>query len=142
MPGLKRLADALEAKATELRGVVTAGRTHLMDATPITLGQEFSGHAAQMRHGIERVEVALPRLAELPLGGTAVGTGLNAPAGFAARTIELIAAATGLPLREARNHFEAQGAQDALVELSGALRTVAVSLVKIANDLRLSLIHI
>ncbi len=136
MPGLKRLADALEAKATELRGVVTAGRTHLMDATPITLGQEFSGHAAQMRHGIERVEVALPRLAELPLGGTAVGTGLNAPAGFAARTIELIAAATGLPLREARNHFEAQGAQDALVELSGALRTVAVSLVKIANDLR------
>ncbi|MDO4792432.1 MAG: class II fumarate hydratase [Buchananella hordeovulneris] len=136
LPGLKTLHASLDAKAKEFVGVVKSGRTHLMDATPITLGQEFSGYAAQVAKGIERVEAALPRLAELPLGGTAVGTGINTPAGFSARVIELIAQHTGLPLREADNHFEAQAAQDSLVEFSGAMRTVAVSLVKIANDLR------
>ena len=136
LPGLRTLGAALEAKATEFADVVKSGRTHLMDATPITVGQEFSGYAAQVAHGIARVEATLPRLAELPLGGTAVGTGINTPEGFAPRVIELIDEHTGLPLREADNHFEAQAAQDSLVELSGALRTVAVSLVKIANDLR------
>ncbi|MEO7273122.1 MAG: lyase family protein, partial [Vicinamibacterales bacterium] len=116
--------------------VVKSGRTHLMDATPVTLGQEFGGYAAQISYGVERVLAALPRLAELPLGGTAVGTGLNTPPGFSQRVIALIAETTGLPFTEARNHFEAQGAQDALVETSGSLRTVAVSLVKICNDLR------
>ena len=113
-----------------------SGRTHLMDATPVTLGQEFGGYAAAVEHGIERLESALPRLAELPLGGTAVGTGLNAKPGFAADVIARLAAATELPLTEARDHFEAQGARDALVEASGVLRTIAVSLYKIANDLR------
>lgn len=136
LPGLETLAAALEAKAEEFAEVVKAGRTHLMDATPITLGQEFSGYATQMRYGIARVQAALPRLGELPLGGTAVGTGINTPPGFAARVIELVALNTGLRLTEASNHFEAQAAQDALVETSGAIRTVAVSLVKIANDLR------
>ncbi|MBI5028115.1 MAG: class II fumarate hydratase, partial [Actinobacteria bacterium] len=136
LPDLDVLATALEAKATEFAGVVKAGRTHLMDATPITLGQEFSGYAAQVRHGIDRVRGTLPRLAELPLGGTAVGTGINTPPGFSPRVIALVAEHTGLPLVEAANHFEAQAAQDSLVEASGALRTVAVSLVKIANDLR------
>ncbi|RRC95579.1 class II fumarate hydratase [Schaalia canis] len=136
LPGLHTLHDSLAAKAVEFKDVVKSGRTHLMDATPITLGQEFSGYATQISKGIERVEAALPRLAELPLGGTAVGTGINTPAGFSARVIEHIAQHTGLPLREADNHFEAQAAQDSLVEMSAALRTVAVSLVKIANDLR------
>jgi len=136
VPALEVLAVALEAKAAEFADVVKAGRTHLMDATPITLGQEFSGYATQVRYGIERVRGTLPRLAELPLGGTAVGTGINTPAGFSARVIALVAEHTGLPFTEARNHFEAQAAQDSLVEASGALRTVAVSLVKIANDLR------
>lgn len=136
LPGLRTLGGALEAKAEEFADVVKSGRTHLMDATPITVGQEFSGYAAQVAHGIARVEATLPRLAELPLGGTAVGTGINTPEGFAPRVIELIDEHTGLPLREADNHFEAQAAQDSLVELSGAVRTVAVSLVKIANDLR------
>lgn len=136
LPGLRTLGAALEAKAEEFADVVKSGRTHLMDATPITVGQEFSGYAAQVAHGIARVEATLQRLAELPLGGTAVGTGINTPEGFAPRVIELIDEHTGLPLREADNHFEAQAAQDSLVELSGALRTVAVSLVKIANDLR------
>lgn len=136
LPALDVLATALEAKSTEFAGVVKAGRTHLMDATPITLGQEFSGYAAQVRHGIDRVRGTLPRLAELPLGGTAVGTGINTPPGFSPRVIALVAEHTGLPLVEAANHFEAQAAQDSLVEASGALRTVAVSLVKIANDLR------
>ena len=135
-PGLKKLHASLDAKAKEFANIVKSGRTHLMDATPIMLGQEFSGYAAQISHGLDRIEAALPRLAELPLGGTAVGTGINTPEGFSARVIELIAEHTGLPLREADNHFEAQAAQDSLVELSGALRTVAVSLVKIANDLR------
>ena len=136
MPGLETLAGSLERKAGEFASVVKAGRTHLMDATPVTLGQEFGGYAAQVRMGIERLHDTLPRVAELPLGGTAVGTGLNAPHGFAARVIEELRSATGLTLTEARNHFEAQGAQDSLVELSGQLRTIAVSLTKIANDLR------
>ncbi|MGI8668089.1 MAG: class II fumarate hydratase [Jatrophihabitans sp.] len=136
VPALQYLAAAVEAKATEFAEVVKSGRTHLMDATPVTLGQEFAGYAAQLRYGVERLQATLPRLAELPLGGTAVGTGINAPAGFAAEVIALIAAETGLPLTEARNHFEAQGARDGLVELSGALRTIAVSLNKLSNDIR------
>src|SRR5436190_12707364 len=136
IPALETLAGSLEAKAEEFGSVVKAGRTHLMDATPVTLGQEFGGYAAQVRMGIERLRDALPRVAELPLGGTAVGTGMNAPAGFAARVIEELRKTMGLPLSEARNHFEAQGAQDSLVELSGQLRTIAVSLTKVANDVR------
>ncbi|MER7461910.1 class II fumarate hydratase [Streptomyces sp. NPDC097981] len=136
IPALEHLATALERKADEFAGVVKAGRTHLMDATPVTLGQEFGGYAAQVRYGVERLWAALPRLAELPLGGTAVGTGINTPPGFSAAVIAEVAAATGLPLTEARNHFEAQGARDALVETSGMLRTIAVSLTKISNDLR------
>jgi len=136
IPALDHLATALEAKRDEFASVVKSGRTHLMDATPVTLGQEFGGYAAQVRTGVERLHAALPRLAELPLGGTAVGTGINMPAGFAGRVIEELRRDTGLPLTEARNHFEAQGAQDGLVETSGQLRTVAVSLYKIANDLR------
>lgn len=136
LPGLETLEKSLLAKANEFKHVVKAGRTHLMDATPITLGQEFSGYAQQITNGIERVKSALPRLAELPLGGTAVGTGINTPAGFSARVIELIAENMKLPFCEAPNHFEAQAAQDSLVEMSGMLRTVAVSIVKIANDLR------
>ena len=116
--------------------VVKSGRTHLMDATPVTLGQEFGGYAAQIRYGVERIEAALPRVAELPLGGTAVGTGINTPPGFAAAVIDLLAEETRLPFTEARDHFEAQGARDGLVEASGVLRTIAVSLNKIANDLR------
>src|SRR3954447_6408330 len=107
-----------------------------MDATPVTLGQEFGGYAAQVRLGVERLQSCLPRVGELPLGGTAVGTGINTPDGFAARVIELRAADMQLPLREARDHFEAQGARDALVEASGQLRTIAVGLYKVANDLR------
>jgi len=136
VPGLEVLAASLEAKSAAFADVVKSGRTHLMDATPITLGQEFSGYATQMRYGIDRVRATLPRLCELPLGGTAVGTGINTPPGFSARVIELVAEHTGLPLVEAHNHFEAQAAQDSLVETSGAVRTIAVSLVKIANDLR------
>ncbi len=136
IPALEHLAEALEAKRDEFASVVKSGRTHLMDATPVTLGQEFGGYAAQVRTGVERLQAALPRLAELPLGGTAVGTGINMPAGFAAKVIAELRRDTGLPLTEARNHFEAQGAQDGLVETSGQLRTVAVSLYKIANDLR------
>ncbi|MFC9811853.1 class II fumarate hydratase [Streptomyces virginiae] len=136
VPALEHLAAALERKAAEFDQVVKAGRTHLMDATPVTLGQEFGGYAAQIRYGVERLRSSLPRLAELPLGGTAVGTGINTPAGFSAAVIAEVAVATGLPLTEARDHFEAQGARDALVETSGMLRTVAVSLTKICNDLR------
>lgn len=136
IPGLRTLADSLAAKAVEFADVVKAGRTHLMDATPVTLGQEFSAFAQQMEYGIARVQSALPRLAQLPLGGTAVGTGINTPEGFSARVIELVAQNMDLPFVEAPNHFEAQAAQDSLVELSGELRTVAVSLVKISNDLR------
>ncbi|MFD0354979.1 class II fumarate hydratase [Streptomyces sp. NPDC127110] len=136
IPALEHLAAALERKAAEFAEVVKAGRTHLMDATPVTLGQEFGGYAAQVRYGVDRLRAALPRLAELPLGGTAVGTGINTPAGFSAAVIAEVADATGLPLTEARDHFEAQGARDALVETSGVLRTIAVSLTKICNDLR------
>jgi fumarate hydratase, class II len=136
VPALEHLAETLEGKATEFAGAVKSGRTHLMDATPVTLGQEFGGYAAAVRYGVERLHSALPRLAELPLGGTAVGTGINTPPGFAAAVIAELAASTGLPLTEARNHFEAQGARDALVETSGQLRTIAVSFNKIANDLR------
>ncbi|MFW6597252.1 class II fumarate hydratase [Propionibacteriaceae bacterium Y2011] len=136
VPALGHLADTLAAKGEEFAEVVKSGRTHLMDATPVTLGQEFGGYAAQIRIGIERIEAALPRVAELPLGGTAVGTGINTPPGFAAGVIGHIAQATGLPLTEARDHFEAQGARDGLVEASGVLRVIAVSLTKIANDLR------
>ncbi|MFF2845310.1 class II fumarate hydratase [Streptomyces sp. NPDC058001] len=136
IPALEHLAAALERKATEFADVVKSGRTHLMDATPVTLGQEFGGYAAQVRYGVERLRSSLPRLAELPLGGTAVGTGINTPPGFSAAVIAEVAAATGLPLTEARNHFEAQGARDGVVETSGQLRTIAVGLTKIANDLR------
>ncbi|MBA2769452.1 MAG: class II fumarate hydratase [Sporichthyaceae bacterium] len=136
VPALQHLEQSLSGKESEFATVVKSGRTHLMDATPVTLGQEFGGYAAQVRLGVERLEASLPRVAELPLGGTAVGTGINTPAGFSAAVIAEIASATGLPLTEARNHFEAQGARDALVELSGQLRTIAVSLVKVANDLR------
>jgi len=136
VPALEHLAQSLEGKAAEFADVVKSGRTHLMDATPVTLGQEFGGYAAQVRMGIERLRETLTRVAELPLGGTAVGTGINTPPGFAARVIEELRRMTGLPLSEARNHFEAQGARDALVELSGQLRTLAVSLTKVANDLR------
>jgi fumarate hydratase class II len=136
VPALEHLAESLEHKATAWADVVKSGRTHLMDATPVTLGQEFGGYAAQVRYGIERLHAALPRLAELPLGGTAVGTGINTPAGFSARVIAEVARTTGLPLTEARNHFEAQGARDGLVEASGQLRTIAVSLFKISNDIR------
>ena len=136
VPALEHLAGVLEGKATEFADVVKAGRTHLMDATPVTLGQEFGGYAAQVRLGVERLHATLPRVAELPLGGTAVGTGINAPAGFGAQVIAEVAASTGLPLTEARDHFEAQGARDGLIELSGQLRTIAVGLTKISNDLR------
>jgi len=136
IPALVSLAEALEAKADEFGDVVKAGRTHLMDGTPVTLGQEFGGYAAQVRYGIERLNATLPRVAELALGGTAVGTGINAPPGFAATVIEELRQTTGLPLTEARNHFEAQGARDALVELSGQLRTIAIGLYKIATDIR------
>jgi fumarate hydratase, class II len=136
VPALEHLAISLERKATEFADVVKSGRTHLMDATPVTLGQEFGGYAMQVRIGIERLHATLPRVAELPLGRTAVGTGINSPPGFGGRVIGEIASATGLPLTEARDHFEAQGARDGLVELSGQLRTIAVSLTKIANDLR------
>ena len=136
VPAMTQLAESLERKADEFRDVVKSGRTHLMDATPVTLGQEFGGYAAQVRYGIERIQSALPRVAEVPLGGTAVGTGINTPAGFSARVIELLAEETGLPITEARNHFEAQANRDGLVEASGQLRNVAYSYMKINNDLR------
>lgn len=136
VPALHHLESALSTKATAWAEVVKSGRTHLMDATPITLGQEFSGYAAAVAYGVERLEATLPRVAELPLGGTAVGTGINTPPGFAASVISRLASDTGLPFTEARNHFEAQGARDGLVELSGQLRTIAVSLYKISNDIR------
>jgi fumarate hydratase class II len=136
VPALEHLGEALAAKAEEFAGVVKSGRTHLMDATPVMLGQEFGGYAAAVRAGVERLQAALPRVTELPLGGTAVGTGINTPEGFAGEVIAELASTTGLPFTEARNHFEAQGARDGLVELSGQLRTIAVSLTKLCNDLR------
>ncbi|OBG62393.1 MULTISPECIES: class II fumarate hydratase [unclassified Mycobacterium] len=137
IPALEVLHEALESKAREWHTVVKSGRTHLMDAVPVTLGQEFSGYARQIEAGIERVRATLPRLGELAIGGTAVGTGLNAPDGFGAKVVETLIASTGLnELRTAANSFEAQATRDGLVEASGALRTIAVSLTKIANDVR------
>ncbi|WP_240632501.1 MULTISPECIES: aspartate ammonia-lyase [Cryobacterium] len=136
IPALDHLAVAFEAKAELWATAVKAGRTHLMDATPVTLGQEFGGYARQMRLGIERVRTALPRVAEVPLGGTAVGTGINTPAGFPQLVIELLCDETELPITEAIDHFEAQANRDGLVDASGALRTIAVGLTKICNDLR------
>ncbi len=136
LPGLDVLASSLEAKAAEFDDLVKSGRTHLMDATPVTLGQEFGGYAATVRYAVERLEAVLPRVRELPLGGTAVGTGINTPDGFAARTIAVLSEKAGQEFTEARNHFEAQGTRDSLVELSGVLRTIAVGLTKICNDLR------
>jgi fumarate hydratase class II len=136
IPALDHLAVALEEKAELWKGAVKSGRTHLMDATPVTLGQEFGGYARQMRLGIERVQAVLPRVAEVPLGGTAVGTGINTPLGFPQKVLELLVAETELPITEAKDHFEAQANRDGLVEASGALRTIAVSLTKINNDLR------
>ena len=136
LPALDTLAGSLEAKAGEFAGLVKSGRTHLMDATPVMLGQEMGGYAATVRYAVERLAAVLPRVRELPLGGTAVGTGINTPEGFAARVIEVLGERTGQPFTEARNHFEAQGTRDSLVELSGALKTYAVGLTKICNDLR------
>ncbi len=136
LPNLRVLADALEAKAVEFDGIVKVGRTHLQDAVPIRLGQEFSGFAAQARKAVGRIEATMPNLSELPLGGTAVGTGLNAPEGFAPSVIAVVAGETGLPLKQNPNLFEGLASRDALVEASGALRTVAVSLMKIAEDIR------
>jgi fumarate hydratase, class II len=136
LPALDTLHRSLAAKAVEFGEVVKTGRTHLMDAVPVTLGQEFAGYAAQIREGADRVAATLPRLAKLPLGGTAVGTGLNAHPEFAAKVRDRVAAATGLELAPPAHPFEAQGARDALVEVSGALKTVAVSCTKIANDIR------
>jgi fumarate hydratase class II len=136
VPALDHLASSLRAKQAQVGHVVKAGRTHLMDATPVTLGQELGGYASAVEHGVERARACLPRLAELPLGGTAVGTGINAPVGFGGQVVAELAAETGLPLSEARDHFEAQGARDALVEASGVLRVIALSLAKISNDLR------
>jgi fumarate hydratase class II len=137
IPSLEVLHESLAGKARQWRTVVKSGRTHLMDAVPVTLGQEFSGYARQIEAGIERVKATLPRLGELAIGGTAVGTGLNAPDGFGAKVVEVLVNQTGLAeLRTAVNSFEAQAARDGLVEASGALRTIAVSLTKIANDIR------
>ena len=137
VPALQHLASALRHKAAEMATVVKAGRTHLMDATPVTLGQELAGYATAVEHSVERARSALPHLAELALGGTAVGTGINAPPLFASAVIERLASATGLPFREAADHFEAQSGREAVVQASGTLRTVALALARIANDLRL-----
>ena len=135
-PALTGLAEALEKKSAEFSGIVKIGRTHLMDATPLTLGQEFSGYAAQTRKALARTERAVAALGELAIGGTAVGTGLNAHPEFAGRVCRILSEETGLAFREAANHFEAQGARDDFVEVAGQLATIAASLAKIANDLR------
>jgi len=136
LPGLQHLSVALSEKAEQFDPILKTGRTHLMDATPVRLGQEFGGFQSQIEHGLARIAGVLPHLSELALGGTAVGTGINAHPEFAAKTIARLSVATGIPLTEAPNHFEAQAARDAMVEASGALKTVAVSIAKIANDLR------
>ncbi|WP_442940121.1 lyase family protein [Nocardioides sp. B-3] len=136
LPALATLEASLAAKAEEFAGLVKAGRTHLMDATPVMLGQEFGGWAATMSYAAERLVAVLPGVRELPLGGTAVGTGINTPPGFASGVIEALSVGTGQVFTEARNHFEAQGTRDSLVELSGVLRTIAVGLTKVCNDLR------
>jgi fumarate hydratase class II len=136
IPSLEHLAASLERKAELWKTAVKSGRTHLMDATPVTLGQEFAGYARQIRLAIARVQATIVRVAEVPLGGTAVGTGINTPKGFPQKVIAVLAENSGLPITEAEDHFEAQGARDGLVEGSGALRVLAVSLTKICNDLR------
>jgi fumarate hydratase class II len=136
LPAMERLAASLEAKAREFDDVVKSGRTHWMDAVPVTLGQEFAGYAAQVRQGVERVRDALPRLGQIPLGGTATGTGLNTHPEFAVRVREALASETGLEISPPADPFEAQAARDGIVEVSGALKTVAVSLTKVANDIR------
>jgi fumarate hydratase, class II len=137
IPALKKLRDTLAAKSKEFMHVVKIGRTHFMDATPLTLGQEFSGYVSQLDHGIKAIENTLPHLAELALGGTAVGTGINTPEGYSENVAKEIAALTGLPFITAKNKFEALAAHDAIVESHGALKTVAASLMKIANDIRM-----
>ncbi|MCL6218548.1 class II fumarate hydratase [Zunongwangia pacifica] len=137
LPGVKQLRDTLKKKSEEFKEVVKIGRTHFMDATPLTLGQEFSGYAAQLDYGIKALENTLPHLGELALGGTAVGTGLNTPEGYAVKVAEQIAEFTGLPFTTAANKFEALAAHDALVETHGALKQLAVSLNKIGNDIRM-----
>ena len=137
IPGVKKLRNTLDDKAKAFADVVKIGRTHLMDATPLTLGQEFSGYVSQLDHGIHALENTLPHLAELALGGTAVGTGINTPEGYADKVAGHIAALTGLPFTSAGNKFEALAAHDAIVESSGALKQLAVSMMKIANDIRL-----
>ena len=137
IPGVEKLRDALKAKAEEFKDVVKTGRTHFMDATPLTLGQEFSGYAAQLEHGVRALKNTLAHLSEIALGGTAVGTGLNTPKGYARKVAETIANLTGLPIKTAENKFEALAAHDAMVETHGALKQIAVSLNKIANDIRM-----
>jgi fumarate hydratase class II len=137
LDGLERLHAALESKSADFADIIKVGRTHLMDATPLTLGQEFSGYATQVEYAIDSLRRCLPRLARVAQGGTAVGTGLNAPEGFAARVVHILAEETGLPFETAANAFEVQAAHDAMVETSAALNGVAVSLMKIANDIRL-----
>jgi fumarate hydratase class II len=137
LPALRHLHDALASKAAAFADIIKIGRTHLQDATPVPLGAEFSAYASQVAHGIARIEACLPRLHEVAQGGTAVGTGLNAPAGFASRFVAELRAITGLPFTEAADRYAAMGAHDALVELSGALNVIAVSFTKIANDIRL-----
>jgi fumarate hydratase class II len=136
LPALDRLASVLRKKSREFAAVVKSGRTHLMDATPVTLGQEFGGYATQVKEARERIAAALPSVGVLPLGGTAVGTGINAPKTFARSVVRRLARDMDLPLSEAKDHFAAQGARDALIGLSGDLRVLTVALVKIANDIR------
>jgi fumarate hydratase class II len=137
IPGIKKLRDTLAAKSKEYMGIVKIGRTHLMDATPLTLGQEISGYVSQLNHGIKAIENTLAHLSELALGGTAVGTGINTPPGYDVNVAKHIATLTGLPFITAENKFEALAAHDGIVEAHGALKTVACSLMKIANDIRL-----
>jgi len=137
IPGIEKLRDALQEKSKHFMNIVKIGRTHFMDATPLTLGQEFSGYVSQLNHGLKAIKNTLPHLAELALGGTAVGTGINTPEGYAENVAKHIARLTGLPFTTAENKFEALAAHDAIVETHGALKTVAVSLMKIANDVRI-----
>jgi fumarate hydratase class II len=137
IPGVEKLRDALKAKSEAFKSVVKIGRTHLMDATPLTLGQEFSGYVSQLDHGLKALRNTLDHLSELALGGTAVGTGINTPKGYDVKVAEYIAKFTGLPFRTADNKFEALAAHDAIVESHGALKQIAVSLMKIANDIRM-----
>jgi fumarate hydratase class II len=138
IPGIKRLIEAVENKASEMAGIIKIGRTHLMDAVPLSFGQEFSGYISQLKHGLKALENSLPHLSELAMGGTAVGTGLNAPEGFDIEVASVIAGLTNLPFSSAENKFESLAANDAIVESHGALKQLAVSLMKIANDIRLS----